>query len=32
MTYTMLDLLLFILAFLAGYYAIAHWTSTGKAY
>lgn len=32
MRYSLVDLVLFILAFLAGYYILAHYTSTGKPY
>jgi hypothetical protein len=32
MSYSLVELVFFILAFLAGYYAIAHWTSTGTTY
>jgi len=32
MTYSLLELILFVLAFLLGYYALSNWTATGKAY
>lgn len=32
MRYSLVDLALFALAFMAGYYVLAHYTSTGKAY
>jgi hypothetical protein len=30
MKYSILELVLFVLAFMAGYYAIAHYTTAGK--
>lgn len=31
MSYTLIDLVLFILAFLAGYYGVSHYVVAGKA-